>query len=174
MEEFSTKCVHAGTIKDEIHQGINSPVYTSTSYAFIDRDETIYPRYLNTPNERSVAEKIAALEETEAALVFSSGMAAITAVILGLLGSGDHLVFQRGLYGGRRNSSILKPPPTHCSVSPTWAQWQKRPSQPGSLLLQTIPLRVRSTSSRQNMASTSSYTAQPNTLADIVIFAQVQ
>lgn len=103
MKEIPTKCVHAGTIKDEVHQGINSPVYTSTSYAFIDRDETIYPRYLNTPNERSVAEKIAVLEETEAALVFSSGMAAITAVILGLLGSGDHIIFQKGLYGGTTN-----------------------------------------------------------------------
>lgn len=103
MKETPTKCVHAGTIKDETHKGINSPIYTSTSYAFIDRDETIYPRYLNTPNERSVAAKIAALEETEAALVFSSGMAAISAVVLGLLGAGDHVVFQKGLYGGTTN-----------------------------------------------------------------------
>ena len=103
MNELPTKCVHAGTIRDEKNEGINSPIYTSTAYAFIDRDETLYPRYLNTPNERSVAEKIAALEETETALVFSSGMAAITAVILGLLGSGDHVVFQKGLYGGTSN-----------------------------------------------------------------------
>ncbi len=103
MNELPTKCVHAGTIRDEKNMGINSPIYTSTAYAFIDRDETLYPRYLNTPNERSVAEKIAALEETETALVFSSGMAAITAVILGLLGSGDHVVFQKGLYGGTSN-----------------------------------------------------------------------
>lgn len=103
MKETPTKCVHAGTIEDETHKGINSPIYTSTSYAFIDRDETIYPRYLNTPNERSVATKIAALEETESALVFSSGMAAISAVLLGLLGTGDHVVFQKGLYGGTTN-----------------------------------------------------------------------
>lgn len=103
MKEMPTKCVHAGTIKDEKYQGTNSPIYTSTSYAFIDRGETPYPRYLNTPNAHAVAAKIAALEETEDALVFSSGMAAISAVILGLLGTGDHIVFQKGLYGGTTN-----------------------------------------------------------------------
>ncbi len=103
MHEFSTRCVHAGTIADETHKGINSPVYISTSYAFINREETIYPRYMNTPNERSVADKIASLEGTEAALVFSSGMAAISTTLLTFLGKGDHIVFQKGLYGGTTN-----------------------------------------------------------------------
>ena len=100
MTRFSTRCVHAGTIRDEVMKGLNSPIYTSTSYEFIDRPETVYPRYLNTPNERAVARKIASLEETEGALVFSSGMAAISTVLLTFLNSGDHVVFQNGLYGG--------------------------------------------------------------------------
>lgn len=100
MEKFSTRCVHAGTIRDELNKGINSPVYTSTSFEFLDQDETVYPRYMNTPNEKAVAEKIASLEETEQALVFSSGMAAISSVLLTFLGKGDHVVFQKGLYGG--------------------------------------------------------------------------
>ena len=78
MTKFSTRCVHAGTIEDRERRGINSPIYTSTSYEFIDRDETVYPRYLNTPNEKAVAEKICALEETDASLIFSSGMAGKT------------------------------------------------------------------------------------------------
>ena len=100
MNKFSTRCVHAGTIKDKLEKGINSPVYTSTSFEYIDQQDTIYPRYLNTPNEKAVAEKIASLENTESALVFSSGMAAISTTLFSFLKSGDHVVFQKGLYGG--------------------------------------------------------------------------
>ncbi len=100
MKRLSTKCVHAGTIQDEFGKGINSPIYTSTSYEFIDQEETVYPRYLNTPNEKAVAAKIASLEGAEGALVFSSGMAAISTVLFTYLGAGDHAVFQKGLYGG--------------------------------------------------------------------------
>ncbi len=100
MHKFPTRCVHSGTLRDDLNRGINSPVYTSTSYEFIGREETVYPRYLNTPNEKAVAAKIASLEETEAALVFSSGMAAISSVLFTILKSGDHALFQRGLYGG--------------------------------------------------------------------------
>ena len=100
MNRFSTRCVHAGTIKDKLEKGINSPLYTSTSFEYIDQQDTIYPRYLNTPNEKAVAEKIASLEDTESALVFSSGMAAISTVLFSFLKSDDHVVFQKGLYGG--------------------------------------------------------------------------
>ncbi len=100
MHKFPTRCVHAGTLKDELKKGINSPIYTSTSFEFIDQEDTVYPRYLNTPNERAVASKIASLEGTEAALVFSSGMGAISAVMYTILKKGDHAVFQKGLYGG--------------------------------------------------------------------------
>ncbi|MGW8316323.1 MAG: trans-sulfuration enzyme family protein [Bacteroidales bacterium] len=100
MHRFSTRCVHEGTIRDEVQKGNNSPIYPSTSYEFIDRQDTVYPRYMNTPNEKAVAEKIASLEEGEAGLVFSSGMAAISTVLFTFLGSGEHAVFQQGLYGG--------------------------------------------------------------------------
>ncbi len=100
MHRFPTRCVHSGTMKDELKKGINSPIYTSTSFEFIDQEDTVYPRYLNTPNEKAVAEKIASLENAESALVFSSGMAAISTVLFTFLGQGDHAVFQKGLYGG--------------------------------------------------------------------------
>jgi len=100
MNRFPTRCVHAGTMHDDVKKGINSPIYTSTSFEFIDQKDTVYPRYLNTPNEKAVAEKIASLENAESALVFSSGMAAITTVLFSFLGNGDHAVFQKGLYGG--------------------------------------------------------------------------
>lgn len=100
MNRFPTRCVHAGTMQDKVKKGINSPIYTSTSFEYIDQKDTVYPRYLNTPNEKAVAEKIASLEHAEAGLVFSSGMAAISTVLFTLLGKGDHAVFQKGLYGG--------------------------------------------------------------------------
>ena len=100
MNKFPTRCVHAGTIKDVEKKGINSPIYTSTSFEYIDQPDTVYPRYLNTPNEKAVAEKLASLENMEAALIFSSGMAAISTVLFTFLGKGDHVVFQKGLYGG--------------------------------------------------------------------------
>ena len=103
MERFPTRCVHAGTMRDDLKKGINSPIYTSTSFEYIDQPDTVYPRYLNTPNEKAVAGKIASLENTESALVFSSGMAAITTVLFAFLKSGDHAVFQTGLYGGTYN-----------------------------------------------------------------------
>jgi cystathionine beta-lyase/cystathionine gamma-synthase len=100
MDKFPTRCVHAGTMQDQVKKGINSPIYTSTSFEYIDQPDTIYPRYLNTPNEKAVAEKIASLEDGESALVFSSGMAAISTALFTFLGNGDHAVFQKGLYGG--------------------------------------------------------------------------
>lgn len=100
MKTLRTTCVHAGTIFDEKTRGVNSPVYTSTSFAYLDLDEAVYPRYYNIPNSEALGEKIAALEQTEKGMVFSSGMAAITSVLLAFLEKGDHAVFQTGLYGG--------------------------------------------------------------------------
>ncbi len=99
MDRFPTRCVHAGTMRDELKKGINSPIHLHL-FEFIDQEDTIYPRYFNTPNEKAVAEKIASLEVSESALVFSSGMAAISTVLFTFPGKVDHAVFQKGLYGG--------------------------------------------------------------------------
>jgi len=90
-------------MRDEQTGGVNSPIYTSTSYAYLDLEEAVYPRYYNIPNTLALGEKIAALENAEAGMVFSSGMAAITTVLFTFLKSGDHAVFQTGLYGGTFN-----------------------------------------------------------------------
>ena len=59
----------------------------------------LYSRYGN-PTVRQVEELLAALEGAEEAALFSSGMAAISAVFLTLAGSGKKLAAQRALYGG--------------------------------------------------------------------------
>jgi cystathionine beta-lyase len=97
-----TKAVHAGTQYDDKTQGTNTPVYTSTAIGYLNSDIT-YPRYFNTKNQLAVANKIAALENAESGMIFSSGMAAITSTLYAFLKSGDHVVFQKGLYGGTFN-----------------------------------------------------------------------
>lgn len=100
---LNTICAHVGEVKDEQFKGAVSPIYTSSSYEFIDVDVKRYPRYFNTPNQEYLAKKIAALEHTEAALIFGSGMAAISTMFLAFLQKGDHLVVQNTLYGGTLN-----------------------------------------------------------------------
>ena len=59
-----------------------------------------YIRLNNTPNHLAIHEKFASLENAEAALVTSSGMAAITTSLMTFLSAGDHLLIQDTLYGG--------------------------------------------------------------------------
>jgi cystathionine beta-lyase len=105
-KKFSTKCVHEGEIKDTMFQGIVSPLFMSTTYPWYggeDAEKKPYPRYFNTPNQEFLSKKIAALENGEKALIFSSGMAAISTSIMANVKSGDHIIFQEDLYGGTRN-----------------------------------------------------------------------
>lgn len=100
---LNTICTHTGEIKDEQFQGAVSPIYLSSSYAFMDVDVKRYPRYFNTPNQEGLSKKIAALEKTEAGMIFGSGMAAVSTALLAFLRSGDHVVLQETLYGGTYN-----------------------------------------------------------------------
>lgn len=100
---LNTICTHIGEVKDEQFKGAVSPMYLSSSYEFLDVEVKRYPRYFNTPNQAHLVKKIAALEHTEAALIFGSGMAAISTLFLAFLKQGDHLVVQNTLYGGTVN-----------------------------------------------------------------------
>ena len=105
-EKFSTRCVHEGEIKDTMYQGIVSPLFMSTTYPWFggdDPEKKPYPRYFNTPNQEFLSKKIASLENGEKALIFTSGMAAISTSIMSNVKTGDHVVFQNDLYGGTRN-----------------------------------------------------------------------
>jgi cystathionine beta-lyase len=76
-------------------------VFSSTAFAFPNpANENIYPRYFNTPNQQVICRKLAALEQGDDALVFGSGMAAISTLLFAHLKPGDHAVFQADLYGG--------------------------------------------------------------------------
>jgi cystathionine beta-lyase len=96
----STFCVHSGTAKDPLTRGLNTPIFTSSSFEYLDADQNVYPRYFNIPNQKAVVEKLCALENAEDGLLFSSGMAAISTALLAFLSSGDHVVLQNDIYGG--------------------------------------------------------------------------
>ncbi len=89
---LATRCVHAGEIKDA-HGSPHTPIYTTTTFKFdstadlldvVDGKKTgsLYTRYGLNPTVFSLEQKLAALEEAEAAWAFSSGMAAESALFL--------------------------------------------------------------------------------------------
>lgn len=98
---LSTRCVHAGSRPDPGTGGTVTPISSSTAYRFPNpTGESLYPRYYNVPNVAAVSDKIASLEDAEAALVLSSGMSAISTALLTFLRAGDHVLFHSDLYGG--------------------------------------------------------------------------
>lgn len=106
---FNTKTVHAGTKPDPTTGAHATPIYQTSTFVFKDVDQGarrfageedgfIYTR-LGNPTETELENKMAVLENGEAALALSSGMAAITAALLALLKRGDHIVADECLYG---------------------------------------------------------------------------
>lgn len=99
----NTICTHIGEVEDKQFKGAISPLFMTNSYAYEDVDVLRYPRYFNTPNQEALCKKIAALEKTEAGLIFGSGMAAVSTALLAFLNKGDHVVVQQSIYGGTYN-----------------------------------------------------------------------
>jgi len=102
-----TKAVRAGTDLSKKSAPLATPIYQTSTFEVSDNEEQLrvtptdmfYTRYGNPTN--TIAEKaIAELEGTDRALLFSSGMNAITTSVLALLKAGDHVVAQRDIYGG--------------------------------------------------------------------------
>jgi cystathionine beta-lyase len=96
----STQSVRAGSRREINMGGLNTPMLSSSAIEYLDDSEVRYPRYFNTLNHDVVAAKMSALENAEAGLITSSGMAALSAIFFGLLMRGDHVVLTQGLYGG--------------------------------------------------------------------------
>jgi cystathionine beta-lyase/cystathionine gamma-synthase len=102
-----TEAVRGGSSLQKKNGPITPPIYQTSTFEVIDNEEQLratptdrfYTRYGN-PTHTVVEKAIADLEGTDAALLFSSGMAAITTSILALVKAGDHIVAQRDIYGG--------------------------------------------------------------------------
>ena len=105
-----TLSVWAGEDKDLWEKATQVPVVHSVSFGYSDVDQWlrvargldaghIYSRNTN-PTVAVFERKVAALEETEAATSFSTGMAAISGTLLTLLSPGDRIVTVKDSYGG--------------------------------------------------------------------------
>jgi cystathionine beta-lyase/cystathionine gamma-synthase len=102
-----TEAVRGGTDLSKKNGPLSTPIYQTSTFEVTDMREQVratptdqfYTRYGN-PTHTVAENAIAALEGTDAALLFSSGMAAITTSILSLVKAGDHIVAQRDIYGG--------------------------------------------------------------------------
>ncbi|MGD9568912.1 MAG: methionine gamma-lyase [Sedimentibacter sp.] len=106
--KFSTRAVHAGYKKNE-YGALSTPIYQTSTFIFdsaeqggrrfaLEEDGYIYTR-LGNPTSSQVEDKLANLENAEAAVAMSSGMGAITSVFWAALKSGDHVVAAKTLYG---------------------------------------------------------------------------
>lgn len=108
-----TQTVHAGRQRHQPHHSLSTPLIQTATYTFadtsalaefmqaktwgdgIEREE--YGRYGN-PTTRAAEERLAALEGAEDALLFTSGMAAITSALLSMLSTGHHVILTDDCY----------------------------------------------------------------------------
>ncbi len=105
---FATRAVRDGQVRT--HENEHSePIFPTSSYVFSSAAEAaarfsgeqpgnIYSRFTN-PTVRTFEQRLASLEGAECCVATASGMSAITATILGLLKTGDHIVSSRSIFG---------------------------------------------------------------------------
>lgn len=102
-----TKAVRGGTDLSKKNGPLATPIYQTSTFEVTDSEQQLrathtdmfYTRYGN-PTHTVAENAIAELEGTDAALLFASGMNAVTTAIFSLLKSCDHIVAQRDIYGG--------------------------------------------------------------------------
>lgn len=120
-DRFSTQAVHAGEERRKPYGALTTPIVQTSTYTFENSAEILefmqrkaegdpflrdeYGRYGN-PTQRAVERKLAALEGGAGALLFASGMSAITTAMLTLLSSSDHLVLVRDCYRRTREFAL--------------------------------------------------------------------
>ncbi|MGB8656300.1 MAG: aminotransferase class I/II-fold pyridoxal phosphate-dependent enzyme [Candidatus Zixiibacteriota bacterium] len=108
--KFSTLAIHAGEEKGASFGAVTTPIYQTSTFAFKntaevmefqegDSSKYLYSRYGN-PTLRVVEEKMAVLEGGEAALVLSSGMAAVSTIALTMVSKGEEIISTEPVYGG--------------------------------------------------------------------------
>ncbi len=106
--KFSTRAVHAGYKKNE-YGALATPIYQTSTFIFdsaeqggrrfaMQEEGFIYTR-LGNPTTQQVEDKLANLENAEAAVAMASGIGAITSVIWSKVCAGDHIIAAKTLYG---------------------------------------------------------------------------
>lgn len=106
---IATRAIH-GKKLHAFKGPLSTPIYQTSTYRFDSSDDAIryskgdasvyvYSRYHN-PSVEDVEEKLAAMNDADAAALFSSGMAAISTAVLSVVKSGDEIISTPSLYGG--------------------------------------------------------------------------
>jgi methionine-gamma-lyase len=108
-KRFETEVIHKGYNAQQHNGSLSPPIFQTSTFVF-DKAETgaarfageeegyIYSR-LSNPTVAMLEERIAAMENGEKGLAFGSGMAAVSAILLGLTKTGDHVLCSEGVYG---------------------------------------------------------------------------
>src|SRR5258707_6453518 len=110
MRGPATELIHAGEVDRIAAVPLTTPIYETTTFVFDNAEEVraynegrsskyLYSRYTN-PTVVSVERKLAALDQAEAALTFSSGMGATATVLMAHLKAGDEVLCGAAIYGG--------------------------------------------------------------------------
>lgn len=157
-------------------QPMATPIVQTSLFAYPDLDsfnaaakeEYRYPIYTRgqNPTVDALEKKLAALEQGEACKCFASGMAAMSAVVMGLLKSGDHILFVNQTYGpmiqlarhlerfGIEHSQILDLEPDNVTAAlrpNTKLLWLE---SPGTMLMRTFDIAAIATIAREHGALT--------------------
>lgn len=146
-----TRAVHAGRRNDP-SGALVEPIFQTVPFSFAGTDalekaatgeppDAFYTRDGN-PTWTAAEKKLAALEGAEDAVLFSSGMAAISTAFLAHLKSGDHVVATEDLYGGtvRFFRDVLEP----IGISFTFVRTEPRPEIEGAIREETRWIYVES------------------------------
>lgn len=127
--KFETMAIHAGMKGKHANNALNPPIYQTSTFVFNDiehvekvmsfeSDDYVYTRG-NNPTLRLFENRMAALEEGEGAVAFSSGMAAISSVLFSLLKPGNNLIVHKTLYGSSFNvvTNLLPQYNVECKIA---------------------------------------------------------
>lgn len=117
----STRAVHGGAKRRKAFNSLNTPIVQTATYTFGDTQELIdymerktwgdgddreeYGRYGN-PTVSAVERKLAALDAGEDAVLYASGMAAVTSILLSILPSGAHIIMTDDCYRRTRQFAL--------------------------------------------------------------------
>jgi len=110
MKGPATELIHAGETDTSAPAPLTTPIYETTTFVFDNAQEVVaynegrsnkhlYSRYTN-PTVVAAEKKLAALDRSESALVFSSGQGATSTILLAHLNAGDEIVCSAAIYGG--------------------------------------------------------------------------
>ena len=104
----STRAVHGGERQQRLGDAVTVPIYQTSTYVFRNTQELVdfkegriekgeYGRYGN-PTVNAAERKMAALEHAEDALLWASGMCAVTSLLLTILRAGQHMIITADSY----------------------------------------------------------------------------